>query len=274
VLGSRRRLALFVAVAVAAAVPATFGTAGPAQGEPEGGGGFRPCTPSTCVWAAAHEVPAGPVRDPSQGRATLRVVRTYEDCGPNFEVALVLAIEDIATGLRFELSRTCPAPVQTTPDPTVPPTADEVWRELPLWTPTASLTPACRGVVGWPTRVWATPSPPVAVDVTLAGRTWSVVAEPVGWRVEAADAAAVAGAAPGSADEPLGQLLFADRGRRVVRVTETWTGSYTGPLGSFTLDYVDVTAVVTTYRVVEVQAVVVGPGAHVDDPSAGLACGE
>ena len=266
-------------IGLTAAVPTTLGTAGPALGEPEGDGGFRVCRPSTCVWTSAHDVATGPVAVPSGGRASLRVLRWYEDCGPNFEMALVTALEEIATGMRFELSRsTCPAPVvdPPAPDPQIPPTAQDVWDEVPLWMPTASLAPACRGVVGLPTEVWARPSPPVVASVTLNGATWAVTAEAVGWRVEVdgadGDARVAAAAVPGTAADPLGELLFSQRGRSVVLVTETWTGSYAGPSGTFTLDYVDVTAVVTNYRVVEVQAVGVGPGAHVADPTADLAC--
>ncbi len=78
---------------------------------------------------------------------------------------------------------------------------------------------------------------------------------------------------PGLADRPLGELLFTRRGLVTVRATETWTGSYTGPAGTFTLDYVDVTALAATYRVVEVQAVIVGPGGRAEDPTAALPCG-
>jgi hypothetical protein len=215
------------------------------------------------------------------------VLRYYEDCGPNFEVALVVALESTTTGQRFEQSRTCPAPlVEEPPVPGTPPTSQEVWDQLPLWAPSAALAPACRGVVGRPTRTWAVASPEVTTDVTLNGATWSVVAEPVGWRVAAdggpepasptaavAASAASAYADPSRADRPDGELLFTRRGVVDVRATEIWTGSYSGPAGTFTLDYVDVTALAASYRVIEVQAVVVGPGTRAEDPSASLPCG-
>jgi hypothetical protein len=269
-----------VVVTVAMTAAALVGaTTGPAAAEADGTGGFVRCGPDTCVFAGARERPVGPVRAARSGRAPVRVAVTYEDCGPNFEVARVVAFVDVETGQRYEQSRICPAPVlDPADDPSVPPTAQEVWDELPLWAPTAALAPSCRGVVGRPSTTWASASPAVPAEVSLHGQTWSVTAEPVGWRVEVdvpdIEPPALAAADPGAPDRPLGELLPIRRGRSEVRVTETWTGSYTGPTGTFTLDYVDVTAVATTYRVVEIQAVIVGGGARADDPSVALACGE
>jgi hypothetical protein len=259
--------------------------------EQGGGGGFTPCGEQTCVRSESHLSAQYPVRGARAGRAPFRIAAHFEDCGPDFEYALVLTLVDAATNQGIlEMARLCPPPPPEDPNrwAGLVPTAQAVWDEVPLPAPALEIVPACRGVVGLPARVWSTPSAPVTAAVELGGQTYAVEAEPVGWRAEVVAEAVpeqvaegggveptlVAGAEPGSSEAPLGELVLERRGRYAVRVTETWTGRYVGPAGdAYTLDHVDVTTTAAPYDVVEVQAVIVGAGTPAaPDPSATLAC--
>ncbi len=176
------------------------------------------------------------------------------------------------------------------------PTPEEVWDVAPLASPDLFTDPGCRGLVGIENHLWAVASQPVVAAVDLAGWTLAVDAEPIAWRwqiepreVDVPDGSnAVPGAEysslrPGSVEAPVAAHVFESAGRYGFSVVETWTGSFTATAGGVTLGPIPIGLVELTttapYRVVEVQAVLLGPGgpggpagAAPVDPTAGLAC--
>jgi hypothetical protein len=271
----------------------------PAQNAP-GGGGF--CMDPVAACTHTMFIPGSSTQPGSAPRTTYWTVelrsnplfcRNPDGLERHFELRRIGTDE-----LIYQRSECLGPATQGTAQPL--PTVEEVWDVAPLPPPDLFTDPGCRGLVGIENHLWAAASPAVAATVDLAGWSLVVDAEPIAWRwqidpLEVADGsgdrpvtrpAQYSSASPGSAAEPVAEHVFETAGRYGFSVSETWTGSFTATAGGVTLGPIPIGLVELTttapYRVVEVQAVLVGSsdtadagaGASPVDPTAGLGCAQ
>jgi hypothetical protein len=158
-------------------------------------------------------------------------------------------------------------PLEVADDPEPPadvgsaPTAEEVWRAVPLPLPRVYASPPGRGIVALGTRVWTDGVDPVAVDVSLDGWTVTGMATPVGYEVDFDGEATARSSGPGTAAAPIGEWAFETRGVKALTVTTVWDAEVTWSapgLAGITLAAGRARlAVRADYRVDEVRAVLV-----------------
>ncbi len=145
-----------------------------------------------------------------------------------------------------------------------PPTIGEIWNAAAIPTPTLSTSPITDGVTGLETWLWATGPDTITVTTApLDGYVVTGTATRTGYTWDFDDGPVQTSTTGGSEAEPAARHTYETKGPYTLRVTSTWTATFTmtGPGITIPLPIDTGTAHVRTtrdYRVVEIRGVLVG----------------
>ena len=204
------------------------------------GGSGGSSTPPPITWTR-HYWGSNPFEDPGYGTNAPFICgsngfgpgRPYEDVGIDRATGQVVARQ---SGCENPAQPSQPGSGVTVVQQQPPPTAAEIWANVPLPTPVLGINPSFNGLTGLPSWLWDPNPGPRTATVTLRGYTAVATASPVRWEWRMwqngdtpnvnPDPLVVA-TTPGSEASPAATYMYETNGDFTVTTTTTWSGTYT-----------------------------------------------